>query len=135
MAHWSDAYVGLPYVDGEFDCAELARTVQLEVFRRAIDLPTERQYLGLDGVAKVRAMNAQLAACRDDYGVQTSTPQEGDAVLIVSRGRLDHIGLYCLINGEAWVLHAASGINQVVRTRLRELPLYGYSLEGFYAWK
>lgn len=134
-AHWSDPYVGRLYVDVEFDCAELARTAQAEVFGRMIRLPTERLYQGLTGVAKVRAMHNQLSACRDDYAIPTDTPAEGDAVLIVSRGRLDHIGLYCMIAGEPWVLHAAAGIDQVVRTRLRHLELYGYRLEGFYKWK
>jgi hypothetical protein len=134
-SHWSDAYIGRAYIDVEFDCAELSRLVQAEVFHRVIALPTERTYRGLTGPAKVRAMRDQLAACKDDYGVRTSAPVDGDAALIRSRGRIDHIGTYCLIGGEPWVLHAAAGINQVIRTRVRDLELYGYALEGYYTWK
>lgn len=133
-SHWSDAYIGRPYVEGEFDCAELARLAQAEVFGRAIAMPSERVYLGLDGAAKLRAMRDQLAACKDDYGTPTDAPEDGDAALIRSRGRIDHVGIYCLIGGEAWVLHAAPHCG-VVRMRLRQLDLYGYHLEGFYKWK
>lgn len=135
MAHWSDQYVGRPYIEDEFDCGELARRVQAEAFGRAIDLPTERGYRGLSGVAKIKAMHAQISLCKDDYATPTDRPAEGDGVLLVSRGRVDHIGIYCLIGGEAWVLHAAAGADQVVRTRVRELALYGYAVEGFYRWK
>ncbi len=135
MGHWSDAYVGLAYIEGAFDCGELARTVRADVFGRAIDLPTERGYRGLTGVAKVKAMHAQIALCKDDYATPTDRPEDGDGVLLVSRGRVDHIGIYCLIGGEGWVLHATSGADQVVRTRVRELALYGYAVEGYYQWK
>lgn len=135
MAHWSDAYVGLPYVEGGFDCGDLARKVRAEVFDQAISLPSERLYVGLSGVAKVRAMHRQIELCRDDCATPTAMPRDGDGVLIQANGYIDHIGIYCLINGEPWVLHAALDARQVIRTRLRELPLYGYRVEGFYQWK
>lgn len=135
MEHWSDRFVGVPYVEETFDCGELARTVRAEVFGQPIELPRERDYAGKRGVARVRAMRDQIAAHRDDYATPTVTPCDGDGVLLQSRGRLDHIGLYCLIGGEAWVLHAAAGIDQVVRTRVRQLELSGYRLEGYYRWK
>lgn len=135
MSHWSDTYVGLPYIEGEFDCAELTRVVQADVFGRVIDLPMSRLYSGLTGLSKIAAMREQIGLCKDDYAARVAIPKEGDAVLLISRGRIDHIGIYCLIGGDAWVLHATTGPNQVIRTRLRELKLYGYEVEGFYAWK
>ena len=134
MSHWSDAYVGRTYVEDEFDCADLARSVQAEVFDHELHLPAERWYAGLSGPQKLQAMHDQLQACQRDVATPTDAPREGDAVLLVSRGRIDHIGIYCLIGGEPWVLHATSGANQVVRTRLRQLDLYGYKVEGFYRW-
>lgn len=142
MSHWSDAYVGRPYVEGEFDCAELARTVNREVFGRAIRLPAERWHAGKAGAARLMAMRAQIEDGKADYGVPTDAPQDGDAVLLYSRARLAHIGLYCLIpqglpsvvGGAAWVLHAADDARQAVRTRLRELERLGYRLEGYYTW-
>lgn len=135
MAHWSDRYVGRPYIEGTADCAALAQDVRAEVFGRPVALPAARDYIGKEGIAKVRAMNAQIEAHALDYGTPTDCPADGDAVLLVSRGRLDHIGLFCLIGREPWVLHAATGIDQVIRTRVRELHLYGYRVEGYYQWK
>jgi len=134
MAHWSDAYIGIPYVEGEFDCGELARRVQAEVFGREIKLPSERWYAGLTGAAKLAAMRDQIHALQADYASQTDSPVEGDGVLLVSRGLIDHIGIYCVIAGEPWILHGTSGADQVIRTRLRQLDLAGYRLEGFYRW-
>jgi len=128
MAHWSDRYVGQPYVPGENDCAELAARVQREVFGREIALPSERAF-GL------RGLTAQIDAARDDYGTRTDSPADGDAVLMRCRGKLSHIGVYCDLDGVGWVLHAVRNAGQVVRHRLRELPLQGLAVEGFYRWK
>jgi hypothetical protein len=132
--HWSDRYVGLPYVEGEFDCADLARTVLAEVFGRDIRLPSERWYAGETGCGKVRAMAAQIDALKTDYAAPTAAPTEGDGVLLIARARMCHIGLYCVIANEPWVLHAASHARQVVRTRVRELERLGYRVEGYYRW-
>ena len=136
-AHWSDAYVGRPWVEGRFDCANMACAVQAEVFGRRLGIPTERDYLGLAGLAKLRAMRGQLRSLKDDYAdrIDEAAAQEGDGVLLIGRGKPDHIGILCLIDGARWVLHAAAGPLQVVRTRWRELGLYGYAIEGCYRWK
>lgn len=126
-AHWSDAYVGQPYVAGEHDCAALAVQVQREVFGREVLLPAERAH-GL------RGMSAQIESLKEDYAVRVETPAEGDAVLMVGRGHLDHIGLYCLIDGVPYVLHAMKKSGQVVRHRLRELLDQGLKVEAFYRW-
>lgn len=133
MGHWSDRYVGRPYGEG-FDCAELARLVNREVFGRDILLPASRWHAGLTGAARLRAMRRQIAACTDDCARRTEAPAEGDGVLILARGRPTHIGLYCLIAGVPWVLHAAQGPGQVVRTRLRDMARLGWPVEGYYQW-
>ncbi len=126
-AHWSERYVGQPYVPGENDCAELAARVQREVFGREIRLPSER-------ACGLRGLSAQIGAARDDYGAPTDAPEDGDAVLMTGRGRLSHVGVYCLIEDVPWVLHAMKRAGQVVRHRLRELPAQGLTVEGFYKW-
>ncbi|MCE5182349.1 MAG: NlpC/P60 family protein [Betaproteobacteria bacterium] len=127
MAHWSDKYVGRPYIEGEQDCAVLAEDVQREEFGRQISLPTER-------AAGLRGLSRQIESLKLDYAVPTDTPAEGDGVLMIGRGNLDHIGIYCVIGGTAYVLHAASNARQVVRHRLRDLPGQGLPVEGFYKW-
>lgn len=130
MTHWSVRYVGRSYVEGTLDCAALAALVNREVFGREIALPAERSF-GLRGLTR------QIEALKDDYAAPTDTPREGDGVLMVSRGRLEHIGVYCLIDGQPWVLHAHRGAGQVVLSRLRDLDNQGLKLAdpGFYRWR
>lgn len=133
--HWSTAYVGRPYVEGVFDCGDLARAVQLEVFGRTIKIPADRDHLVETGVvAKFRAMSEQLAAEMPKCVQPVVSPQDGDGVLLKSRGYLQHIGIYCLVDGEPCVLHASDASRQVVRTRVRELAIRGLVVEGYYRW-
>ncbi|HFD81043.1 MAG TPA: hypothetical protein ENK05_11745 [Gammaproteobacteria bacterium] len=127
MAHWSEKYVGLPYVEGEMDCAGLAREVQRREFGRVIDLPSER-------APGLRGLHRQIEALKTTYATPTGSPQDGDGVLMVSRGALDHIGIYCDIGGEPWVLHAMRGCAQVCLHRLRDLDGLNLTVEGFYQW-
>jgi hypothetical protein len=132
--HWSDRYVGLQYVDGEFDCAALAELVQREVFSKTVHLPRERPYAAKKGSEKFEAMARQIEETKDVVAKRVAEPQDGDAIVLMSRGRPQHVGLYCLINGEPWVLHAADTSGQVVRCRLRQLQIWCMSVEGFYRW-
>lgn len=135
MTHWAEKYVGLAYDEAEFDCAELARRVQFSEFGKKIALPSARDYHGLQGLAKVNAQTAQIDRLKYDYARRiTRRPREGDGVLLISRGRLKHIGIYCLTGGAAWVLHAASAQRQVVMTRVSDLENRGLLLEGYYEW-
>lgn len=135
MSHWSSAYIGRPYLEAEFDCGELARLVQREVFGREILIPVERDYMGEAGpVARFRAMARQIAAEAPRLAEPTTLPKDGDAVLLKSRGYFQHIGIYCFVDGEPWVLHASDASMQVVRTRVRELEIRGLRIEGFYRW-
>lgn len=124
--HWSEHYVGLPYA--EADCAELAQRVRREVFGQETGLPSER-------AASLRGLTVQIETLKADYAEPVTEPREGDAVLMVGRGRLDHIGIYCEINNTPYVLHAQRNAGHTVLHRLRELPGVGLRLEGFYRWK
>lgn len=132
--HWSERYVGMPYVVDQFECADLCVLVNREVFRREIRLPAIRWHRGKRGHERYQAMTDQVAAAKDDYAEPTSAPEEGDAVLLLSRGRMSHIGTYCVIQGEPWVLHAVSWAGQALLTRIRELHLQGLQVEGYYRW-
>lgn len=132
--HWSEQYIGKPYVEDVFECGDLAALVNREQFGREIRLPTERPYRGKKGHERYQAMTEQLAEVKDDYGVRTDDPEEGDAVLLLSRGRMAHIGVYCWIASEAWVLHCASNARQTVLHRVRDLYLQGLAIEGYYRW-
>lgn len=135
ITHWTGLYVGRRYVAGEFDCGELARLVQREVFGREIRLPSARDYELAGGTLdKFRAMAAQIERCKDDVAVRVDAPRDGDGVLLVSRGYRQHIGVHAAIAGERWVLHASDGSGQVQLQRERDLPIRGLRVEGYYRW-
>lgn len=135
MPHWSSAFVGRAYQEGVFDCGELARCVQREVFGREVRIPAERDYaLAGSPREKFAAMTAQIQRLKDDIARRVDVPQEGDAVLLVARGYRQHVGVSCFIEGERWVLHASDGSRQVVLQRERDLALRGLGIEGYYRW-
>lgn len=128
MPHWSEAYVGRPYIEGEFDCAHLVELVQREQFGRELCLPKEH-------ASDYRAQQRQIAAEKGAIAERTDSPVEGDGVLILSRGRAEHLGVYCVIHGLPWVLHNFISAGHVCLHRLANLPAQGLTLEGVYRWK
>lgn len=127
MAHWSDQFLGEPYVKGENDCAAVAVRAVRAATGREIVLPTER-------AAGWRGYSAQIQAGRDAVATPVESPGDGDGVLMVGRARLNHIGVLCVIGGEHWVLHAMEAAGEVVRHRVRELERFGLAVEGYYRW-
>lgn len=125
-AHWSQQYIGLPYK--QIDCAQLCVKVQKEVFNRDIGLPIHRES-GLRGISQ------QISTLQANFAIPIALPQEGDAVLMVGRGRLNHIGTALFINGQLWVLHAMKNVGQSVLHQIHTLESMGLSVEGYYQWK
>ncbi|VVE90395.1 NlpC/P60 family protein [Pandoraea bronchicola] len=117
-----------PYELNRFDCGDLARLVLKEVFGRDVGIPRAR------GEGPF-ADSALVARCCDEIGERTKEPADGDAVVMIARGRLAHVGVYYEQNGVAWVLHNSREAMQVVRHRVRELEGSGFKLDGFYKWK
>lgn len=126
--HWSDKYIGRPYVAGSYDCAALAAEVAQAEFGRAVRLPQDRPTGHF-------AQSAEIDALQDDYAVPVTDPQEGDPVLMKCRGRLSHIGVWCLIDGEPYILHAMRNAGHVVRHRLRDLARVNLDFAGAYQWR
>lgn len=123
MAHWTDAYIGLPYIEEVQDCAEVVARVQREVFGRLVTVPGVRAE-GPFG------KSAQIAQGAQDLADPVADPLEGDVVLMQVRG-LWHVGVLFYVD-EPWVLHALRSSGQVVSHRLRELAGVGVRVEGYY---
>lgn len=117
-----------PYDSNGFDCGDLARLVLYEVFGRDVAIPNAR------GVGPF-ADSALVNKCCEEIGIPTDEPRDGDAVVMIGRGRLAHVGVYYKVDGEAWVLHNSREAKQVVRHRIRDLPGTGLKLERFYQWR
>lgn len=126
--HWSDRYVGLPYVPETGDCAALAAKVSHEVFGKVPPMPSSHA-VGL------RDQTAQIIEHRDELADRVEHPTDGCPALFVGRGRLCHIGVMCWLAGEWWVLHADQSAGAVLRQRLRDLTRLHWKLEGYYRWK
>jgi hypothetical protein len=125
MAHWSEKYIGIPYESDEAFCSILARRIRTEEFNHQPLMPSFKRW-------KILREDPQVLAA--DYGIPTKEPKDGDAV-IMQYGKRWHIGIYCFIAGEGYVLHATSTVGTSHLTKVRDLPRQGMRLEGFYKWK
>lgn len=130
MAHWSEKYIGQPYMVHSADCARLLAKVRKEQFGQ--EVPTEIE------VDRAQSRLGRLGQMKDlvaEFGVRTDTPKEGDAVLMNCRSRPSHIGIYCEVDNEPCVLHAMQNADMVVLHRIRELNRVFLTVEGYYSWK
>lgn len=130
MSHWSEKYIGRPYVMGEADCAKLLSDVRREVF--SLPVPSEVE------VARAESRLGRVGQMTDlvaEYGQKTEAPIEGDAVLMICAGRPSHIGVYCLICGIEYVLHAMENAGMVVLHKITDLNKFLLKVEGYYTWK
>lgn len=125
--HWSDRYVGLPYIAGAGDCAALAAKVARDVLGIDCGLPASH-------ATGLREQSAQVMANKEALAVRIDAPIDAQPALFLARGRLAHIGVVCIIGGEVWVLHADQSAGAVVRERLSRMTEFRYILEGFYKW-
>lgn len=124
--HWAEQYVGLPY--GQCDCAQLCVRIQKEHFNKEVGLPGGRP----SGLHDVSNMILDL---QGEFASQVATPDDGDAVLMVGRGRLNHIGTICFINGQEHVVHAMRNVGMTVIHKITALKDVGLTVEGYYRWK
>ena len=127
--HWAEAYVGRAYVEGENDCADFVVAVLRERFGRALALPAH--------AASVRGWDAQIASLKGEFALPTISPQEGDGVLMRSAARRrsigHHIGVWCAVAGEPYVLHCLKGVGSIFHP-IRDLRSKALALEGVYRW-
>ena len=126
--HWAESYVlsGKQFTD-IYDCGEFVREVMQKQFNKLVPLPTDR-FEGLKGPTK------QIARLKDEIAYKVEKAKEGDAVVMISRGRLYHIGIYCEVNKLPFILHNVLASGPTL-TKQENLPLIGIELEGFYRWK
>lgn len=130
MSHWSEKYIGRPYVLGEADCARLLSDVRREVF--CLPVPSEVE---VDRAESRLGRAGQMTDLVAEYGQRTDAPKEGDAVLMICAGRPSHIGVYCRIGFTEYVLHAMENAGMVVLHKITDLNKHLLKVEGYYKWK
>ena len=125
MDHWSEAWLGRPYGEGESDCAALVADVVAERTGRRLALPGR--------AAGLRGRDRQIAAAAH-AAVEAETPTDGDVVLMQLRDRRDgvgyHVGVYCEL-AAAHVLHCLAGMG-VCRHPVAGIESRGYRVVGYY---
>jgi hypothetical protein len=128
----AERYVGMEYVEGEFDCASLAVLVQKELFGRTIDLPQAGQRArGRRGQAK------DILTYQPKLATPVEAPSTGDAVVMwggAEPARRWHVGTAFVQNGEVWILHCADEARGVVLQRMSHVLEQGLHLDGCYSW-
>jgi hypothetical protein len=128
----AQSYVGMPYLEGAFDCADLAVKVQWELFGRLVSLPAHHG-------AGARTQGALIAKHRDEVADRMEQAQTGCAALLWepdgATNRLWHIGTVFVHEGEVWVLHNSLALGSAALQRLNDMKRWGMRLEGFYAWR
>lgn len=124
-----ERFVGIPYDEDEFDCADLVALVQRELFGRDVSLP-QRRARGTAGQAVIGQQSREYARPR------IGTPQDGDLVLMFEHAqkRPGHAGVFFFLAHEGWVLHTNESNGCSVLHRVRDLPEFGARIEGFYSW-
>ena len=155
-SHWAESYIGRPYVEGRHDCADFVVAVMREYFGRELTLPAHG--------AGTRAWDRQIAALKGVYAVHVAPeargtmgapeargtmgapeargtmgmPREGDGVLMAAAARRHslghHIGIWCAVGGEPYVLHCLKGVGSILHP-VRDLDRRALVLEGVYRWR
>ena len=146
-SHWAESYIGRPYVEGRHDCADFVVAVMRERFGRELTLPAHG--------AGTRAWDRQIAALKGVYAVHVAPeargtmgapeargtmgmPREGDGVLMAAAARRHslghHIGIWCAVGGEPYVLHCLKGVGSILHP-IRDLDRRALVLEGVYRWR
>lgn len=118
----TDPFVGMPYCERTFDCADFVVHVMRELFGRDVDLPNGRPR-GRDG-------QVALGDLSREYAKPITTPSDGDLVLMRT-GRGWHVGLFFSVAHEPCVLHCPADPGHSILQRIREMP---QTITGYYTW-
>ena len=123
-------YLGRPYVQGEYDCADLVVDVAREQLGVRLTLPGR--------AASQRGRDLQIAALTAALAEPVDTPAEGDLVLMRVTGRRHEVGRHAGVwhhpPGHApHVLHCAGGAGTCLHP-VAGLEARGYQITGVYRW-
>ena len=121
MSHWTERWIGTPWVAGETDCWNFARAVWAAEF--GLDVPAIAYAGGPVEARRQFAGAAELGAWR-----LTGLPEEGDAVLMAMGPRPCHVGIWVAPDR---VLHSVEGTGAVCTPR-GALAGMGYRIVGLY---
>jgi cell wall-associated NlpC family hydrolase len=118
---WTAAYLGLPYVLGEGECAQFAARVWRERFGRQVDVaPAHGDML--------RAQRLIRAHMEGPHWQRVEVPEEGDAVVMRKGSVICHVGIWV---EPGHVLHCTRADGTTL-TALDDLPEQGFHVVGYF---
>ena len=123
-SHWTQAYVGLPYILGVGECAHRAALVWRQEFGFEIEPPPAYGDMAV-AQSHIEAELAKPEWCR------VRRPQEGDAVIMWKGERLCHVGVWV---APGHVLHCTRKDGMVL-TPEDELESQGFRVFGYVRWQ
>ena len=121
---WVKKYLQITY--REMNCSRFVEYVLRDHFKIDYTFPQSKGSL-FNQSQQIRE-SIPLFASKVDKG------KTGDLVLMHGRRRMCHVGLLVIINGVEYVLHTEMSMKTAALHRFRDLIVYGYKVEGVYAW-
>lgn len=127
----AETLVGIPYVEGSFDCVHLVALTHQQLFGRTVPIP-QLHPRGRRGQAAVIARLTSAVVER------VAEPATGDVGLYIETeddgGERFHVGTVFLQAGERWLLHAHATSGFSVLQREGDALRMGLRLDGYYRW-
>ena len=121
VKHWTEKYIGRPWIQNIHDCTDLVLQVQRLEFGRIITEPRGARDSRKAALAAIRSKARRLLA--------GDVPRDGDVVLMRA---LDwHLGVWCDPAGRPSVLHCARTTGTVL-TPIDAVATAGMMVEGIY---
>ncbi|MYE01463.1 MAG: hypothetical protein F4Y03_09310 [Alphaproteobacteria bacterium] len=128
--HWTDRWLGRPWVEGTYDCVDFVKEVLAEQFGRRLRLPATP--------ASARDWDRTVANLKADHGYRTPFPADGDGVLMMQAGarrqRGYHLGVAVRREGRLLVLHCPRNGSSVLTPAKDLRAAFQLELEGTYRW-
>ena len=122
--HWANKYLKIEYK--KMNCSAFSEYVLRDHFGREFNFPKSH--------GSIFNQSKQIRDNLPRFAEKTSSPKDGDLVLMHGLRRMCHVGIYVRIKGADYVLHCESKMTCSALHRFRDLPMIGFSVEGVYSW-
>lgn len=122
--HWTNAFMKIEYKN--MNCSKFVEHVLREHFKREYSFPQSK--------GNLFNQSKQIQESLPSFCSLTEDPEDGDLVLMHGKRMLCHVGLYLRIGREEFVFHTESSKKTALLHRFRDIPIYGYTVEGIYSW-
>lgn len=128
----AEQLVGIPHVDGQFDCMHLAVHAQRVLFGREVGWAADGRH-----PCGTRTQAALINRHRANLADPVDAPQTGDVGLYtetVDGSTHYHVATVFVEAGERWLLHSRAGGSSILQREADAMRSLMH-LEGYYRWR